>query len=498
VNSAPALAVQAVTNPLRRVHVPRDLAAITTAAGEVDPAEVGMTARGVERIWAATERLFRRGMHPAITLCVRRHGQVVLDRAIGWARGGGPDDGRRAERVLATPATPFCTFSASKAVTATVVHVLVERGMLGLDEPVTNYLPEFAGGGRDAITIGHVLSHRAGIPQLPRDVLDLQRLEDPERILEAIPRLRSVYRPGAAVAYHTVSGGFVLGEVVRRATGKDIRTVLAETILDPLGFRWTNFGVAAADVPQVGLSYPTGPRPVPPLSTLLARALGMPVDELTELSNDPRLLTGIVPAGNVVSTAHEMSRFMDLLRVGGALDGVRVLAPRTIRRALVETSYHEFDRTLGFPVRYSLGYMLGAKAVSLYGPDTDEAFGHLGFTNVAMTRAASSRSGWSPVASPSSARTWTRCGGCSAGSAPRPRRSRRPRSTTDPSITTKKGADQREAGVAALSRKVVSVSTAPRCRPGRSQSASVPDESTSTVTSADRPRDLPRRIDSRS
>jgi CubicO group peptidase (beta-lactamase class C family) len=145
-----------------------------------------------------------------------------------------------------------------------------------------------------------------------------------------------------------------------------------------------NYGVAPEDVPRVGLAYPTGPPPLPPLSGLLTRALGMPVDELTALSNDPRLLTGIVPAGNVVATANEMSRFMDLLRAGGTLDGVTVMQPHTIRRAVVETSYHEFDRTLGFPIRYSHGFMLGAKTLSLFGPDTDEAFGHLGFTNVSM------------------------------------------------------------------------------------------------------------------
>jgi CubicO group peptidase (beta-lactamase class C family) len=377
--------VSAILNPLRRVHTPRDLSALTDRTDrERDPAAAGMSRDGVAAIWAAAERLFRRGMTPALTLCVRRCGEVVLDRSLGWARGGGPSDPRGAERVLATPDTPFCIFSSSKAVTATVIHVLAERDVLHLNDRVTDYLPEFKGGGRDAITIGQVLSHRAGIPQLPRDVMDLERLEDPERIIEAIPRLRSVHRPGAAVAYHTVSGGFVLGEVVRRATGKDIRTVLAETILDPLGFRWMNYGVRPEDVPLVGLSYPTGPPALPPVSNLLNRALGMPIDELTVLSNDPRLLTGIVPAGNVVATANEMSRFMDLLRAGGTLDGVQVMKPRTIRRAIVETSYHQFDRTLGFPLRYSHGFMLGARTLSLYGPDTDEAFGHLGFTNISM------------------------------------------------------------------------------------------------------------------
>jgi CubicO group peptidase (beta-lactamase class C family) len=377
--------VPAIANPLRRVAVPRDLSTVADRSDrETDPAAVGMSEAGVEAIWAAAERVFRRGMTPALTLCVRRHGAVVLDRSLGWARGGGPLEPRGAERVLATPDTPFCVFSSSKAVTATVMHLLAERDVVHLDDRVTDYLPEFAGDGRDAITIGQVLSHRAGIPQLPRDAMDLERLEDPERILEAIPLLRSRYRPGAAVAYHTVSGGFVLGEVVRRATGKDIRTVLAETILEPLGFRWMNYGVAPEDVPLVGLAYPTGPRLLPPATMFLTRALGMPIDELTELSNDPRLLVGIVPAGNVVATANEMSRFMDLLRAGGTLDGVQVMRPRTIRRAIVETSYHEFDRTLGFPLRYSHGFMLGARTLSLFGPDTDEAFGHLGFTNVSM------------------------------------------------------------------------------------------------------------------
>jgi CubicO group peptidase (beta-lactamase class C family) len=341
-----------------------------------------MTPDGVERIWRAAERLFRSGVYPALTLCVQREGKVVLDRALGWASGGGP--GERGERVLARPDTPFCTFSASKAVTATVIHLLAERGVVHLDDRVTDYVPEFAGGGRDSITIAQVLSHRAGIPQVPRDMFDLERLADPESIVEAIPKLRSLHRPGAAVAYHTVSGGFVLGEIVRRATGNDIRAVLHKELLEPLGFRWMNYGVAPEDVPRVGRSYATGPKLVPPVSTFATRALGLPWDELVELCNDPRFLTGIVPAGNVVATAYEMARFMDLLRRGGTLDGVTVLQPRTIRRALVETSYHQLDRTLGFPLRYSYGFMLGAKTLSLYGPDTDEAFGHLGFMNVIM------------------------------------------------------------------------------------------------------------------
>jgi CubicO group peptidase (beta-lactamase class C family) len=307
---------------------------------------------------------------------------VVLDRAIGWARGVGPGEARDAERVPATPDTPFCVFSSSKAVTATVVHMLADRGELDIGDHVVDYIPEFAGGGRDATTIDHVLSHRAGIPFVPRDMIDLDQLADEELLVNALPKMIARTRPGAALSYHAVSGGFVLGELVRRVTGKDIRSVLQAEILDPLGFRWTNYGVAPSDLDAVGHSYATGPILLPPFSTAITRALGLPGDEITRISNDPRFLTAIIPAGNVVTTANEMSRFMEILRLGGSMDGVTVMRPRTLKRALGERSYHEIDRTLGAPIRFGSGYMLGARRLSLYGPDTDDAFGHLGFTNV--------------------------------------------------------------------------------------------------------------------
>ncbi|WP_320673108.1 serine hydrolase domain-containing protein [Patulibacter defluvii] len=371
-------------DPLRRIAVPRDLTPLVVRSpAEQDPTAVGMTVDGVERIWAAVERLYRHGVHPAIGLCVRREGQVVLDRSIGWARGGGPHERVPPEqRELATPETPFCIFSASKAITATVVHLLDERGALHIGDRVAEYVPEFAGRGKHRITIDHVLSHRAGIPTIRKQALDLDRIGDREFLLREMADALVRTRPGRRLAYHAVSGGFVLAEIVHRVTGKDIREVLREEILDPLGFRWTSYGVDEADLPRVGLSYPTGPPPLPPLSTILDRALGLPLDQVTEISNDPRFLRAIVPAGNVVATAGELSRFFDLLRAGGTLDGVRILDPRTIRRAIVERSHGEVDLSLGAPLRHASGYMLGAKAIGLYGPDTDSAFGHLGFTNV--------------------------------------------------------------------------------------------------------------------
>ncbi len=116
-----------------------------------------------------------------------------------------------------------------------------------------------------------------------------------------------------------------------------------------------NYGVDEADLGEVALNYITGPITVPPLSNLLTRALGTPLDELVELTNDPRYLTGIVPAANTVTNANELSRFFEVMRQGGELDGVRVLETETIRNALVERSHLEIDISLGFPTRFSYG-----------------------------------------------------------------------------------------------------------------------------------------------
>ena len=371
-----------VPDPLRRIEVPRDLDQVTTVGEEAGPGEGGMTRDGVESIWDAVTRLYRSGVHPAITLCLRREGAVVLNRAIGHAHGVGPGEPDDAPRVPATPETLFCIYSASKAITAMVVHMLDERGELHIGDRVSDYIPGYAKHGKEAITIAHVLSHRAGVPNLPDHVLDPDNAGDRELVLRALCDARPARRPGKGLAYHAVSGGFILGEIVERVTGRNIRAVLDEEILRPLDIEHCSYGVAPDDLGRVARSYATGAPVLPPVSMLLERALGLPFDRVIEVGNDPRFLTAVVPSGNVVTSAPELSRFFELLRRGGELDGVRVFEPRTIRRACTEHSYREIDFTLGFPTRYGLGFMLGAKVLSLYGPDTEEAFGHLGFTNM--------------------------------------------------------------------------------------------------------------------
>ena len=373
-----------VPGPVRRSRVPRDVGTVTRIRpdAEIPPATVGMPADGVDEIWAAVERVYRTGIHPAIALCLRRDGQVVLDRTIGHAVGNGPDARRGDPATVLDPDHPFVLASASKAITAMVVHLLDDRGLLHVDDRVCDYIPEFAAHGKHAITIGHVLAHRAGVPNLPPEALDLDLLGDQDHVLAQLSAAKPMVPPGRFVAYHAVSGGFILGEVVRRVTGRGIEQVLRDEILDALGIDGLGYGVAADEVDRVVRNHVTGLPVLPPLSTILDRALGKPVVEVTRILDDPRFLTGVVPAANVVGTANELSRFYELLRRRGELDGVRVFEPRTVHRAVTEQSYMEFDLTFGLPLRYGMGFMLGGRVWSLFGPHTHHAFGHLGFTNI--------------------------------------------------------------------------------------------------------------------
>jgi CubicO group peptidase (beta-lactamase class C family) len=119
-----------------------------------------------------------------------------------------------------------------------------------------------------------------------------------------------------------------------------------------------------------------------PLAALLKRALGADLETIVELSNDPRFLTGLIPSANVISTARDVGRFYQCLLNGGELDGVRILHPRTIHHAIDEQNAWEIDLTLGLPIAYSPGFMLGNQYLSLYGWKHPRAFGHIGLSNV--------------------------------------------------------------------------------------------------------------------
>lgn len=365
-----------------RIRVPADLDAVTAVAAEDHS---GVDAAGVERIWQAARYWYQAGMHPAIQVCVRHRGRVVLNRAIGHAWGNAPDDPPYTEKVTVTTQTPFCVYSAAKAVSTTVVHMLAERGYFSLDDRVCDYLPGYTSHGKDRTTIRHVLTHSAGVPFATGPRPDLKRMDDSDYAREMLGRLKPLYRPGRVHIYHALTWGPLVREIVSAATGMSIRDILAKEVLDPLGFRWTNYGVAEEDVAAVAPSQVTG-TPLPaPIAAAFRRAVGGTLHQIIPFSNTPRFLTGVVPSSNTVSTAEELSRFAEILRRGGELDGVRIMRTETLRAATTECRRLRPDLATGFaPLRWGTGYMLGSRRFGPFGRDAPGAFGHTGLVDIAV------------------------------------------------------------------------------------------------------------------
>jgi CubicO group peptidase (beta-lactamase class C family) len=370
------------TTALSRCRIPDDLAAVTDHGPEAAPREAGTTRKAVDAIWERTEALYRSGVHPAIQICVRRDGAVALNRAIGHAHGNSPGNPEDARKVPITTQTPINLFSAAKAITAMLIHKLEERRVLHLDDRVSEFIPEFARHGKERITLRHVVAHRAGIPNLPPDSMNLELLGSPEKVIDLLCDLEPVSRPGRLLAYHTVSGGFLLAEVVRRVTGHSLRDLLAKEIREPLGLRWLHYGLPRSDVKHVAENAFTGPPIPPPLSTILTRALGTDLAHVCDMSNDPRFITGLIPSANLLTTAEDAAAFYQCLLDEGELDGVRIFEPRTVHHAIDEQSAWEIDLTLGLPIAYSTGFMLGNHLLSMYGWNHPNAFGHVGLTNI--------------------------------------------------------------------------------------------------------------------
>jgi len=338
----------------------------------------------VDAIWRAVEVLYGTGLHPAMALCIRHRGQVVVDRAIGHVRGNEPGADVYGPRVQATPESRFSLFSASKVVVAMLVHVFDDRGLLRLDDPVAEYIPGFGRHGKDRMTLRHILTHRAGIPTVPGHTLDLDLLVDQDEMVRVMCDAKPQTPAGHRQAYHAITGGFVLAEVLKRVTGKAVRQLLDEEIRAPLGLQSFTYGVPAGEADDVAPNVFTGPLPPRPYAWLLQRAFGVDIEEAVALSNDPRFLSAAIPSANIISTAEESCRFFDALLRAGDQDGASVFSAQAVRRAVMEQSYLEFDTTLMMPVRYGLGFMLGGERYSPFGLGTPRAFGHIGFTNIVV------------------------------------------------------------------------------------------------------------------
>lgn len=369
--------------PYFRAAVPADLASVTDRdPREVRAGDTGLAGDAAERIWQRAEALYRNGMNPGLSLCVRYRGDIILNRAIGHARGNGPGDAPHAEKIPMTIDTPVCLFSASKAMTAMLVHWLAQEGKINLLDPVAHYIPEFANHGKENVTLQHLLSHRGGVPRLEGEV-DISLLFEHDTVVDMLCQARPVSPGGRRQAYHAITAGFILGELIERVTGKSLNRLLDEVIRQPLDMTYFRYGLPAEQRATVAHNYLTGLKPMFPVDLYIKHVLGGSMEAAVEASNDPRWFDATIPAGNIFATAEEAGRFFEMLRQRGTFNGRKIFDPVTVHRAVMEAgSGPELDGTLMMPMRFSMGMMLGSNPVGMFGPSSEQAFGHLGFVSV--------------------------------------------------------------------------------------------------------------------
>ena len=275
--------------------------------------------RGLEKAKA----LIRERGSPA-QLCVHARGREVLNYSFGC-----PSDSQ------------FFLFSAGKPLVALAVHLLAQRGALSLDVPVAAYWPDFGQRGKQAVTIRHVLQHRGGLPVARGMPLDALAMTDWDASIRAIERAGPAYPPGEVVAYHILTFGFILGEVVQRVTGVPVRDFIASDLLHPLG---------VSDV-YLGLTPALWDRHVP----VSGRG---PAERITQLVINRRATReAVIPAASVSATAAGLAALYQALLAGG----MGVLSPETIAAATRPSSDGEIDRYLHLPVRWSQGFQLGGE-----------------------------------------------------------------------------------------------------------------------------------------
>lgn len=293
---------------------------------EADPAAAAMAPAGL--CAALAEARARGGRWQ---LACWRDGRCVIDRSSDLA---GPD--------------LFWLWSASKPFMSVLTWQLVEQGAIGLDDPLARWWPEFAGHGKDAVTIRHVLQHRSGLPTGPGGpVADALAMHDWSRSRRHYERARLRCPPGRAPAYEYLSYGFLLGEVIRRVTGRRLNDLVRERICRPLGLADTFLGLTGDLLRRAVPVRVSGPGGV-----VVARVV-----------NSRRTRTAVIPAAGMSSTAHDLALFYRDLVACTTGQG-RLLSASSLATACTPTTADdEIDGLLRYHMNWSQGFQLGGPAV---------------------------------------------------------------------------------------------------------------------------------------
>lgn len=356
-----------------------------------------MHATRVHRSFRGVADAFRRqlpeGGPGGAALCVYLHGEPVLDVWAGT---------RDRQGTPWTADTLSLSFSTTKGITATLLHILAARGIVDYDAPVARYWPAFAQNGKAAITVRQLLCHEAGLYAI-RDMIDsAERMRDWPYMLERMEQAAPAHEPGSTNGYHGLTFGWLVGGLVEKASGKPLAQVLREELAEPLHLDGCYMGVPDSELHRCAhLITPRMPGEhvkKPSGNTLGKRVKRLQVEGVKgalRLSGfDPETITqGLAPHGmaafdwNARGTwqacipgaggmfnARSLARIYAALGNGGALDGARIL-PRDAVDRISRIQNTERGRVVPLPMHWRLGY----HRVFTTGPRTPHAFGHFGY-----------------------------------------------------------------------------------------------------------------------
>ena len=309
---------------------------------------------------------FRTRGEAGAAVAVTLNGEPVVDL---W--GGFADSARTrpwAEDTL------VCMMSVAKAVTALCAAMSVDRGLIGWDEPVARYWPEFAAGGKGDIPVRWVLDHRAGLTAIAQAMPE-GAAYDWEAMTGALAAQAPLSPPGEARAYHSVTLGYLVGELIRRTDGRSLGRFLAEEVCGPHGIDyWIGLppelhGRCAEFFGETEGTLFDRSEP----DSLKCRAMAqVPPEDF----NTERFRSAEIPSINGIGTARGVARLFDGLAAGGVLDGRRLLSADVLAEATTEQWYGRED-LLGHTRRMALGFALGLPGHLAMGP-SPRAFGHTG------------------------------------------------------------------------------------------------------------------------
>jgi len=263
-------------------------------------------------------------------------------------------------------------YSTTKVMTAICAHMLVDRGQLDVDAPVARYWPEFAQAGKEKIPVRYLLSHQSGVAGWD-EPFPVPALYDWDRMIKLLDKQKPMWEPGKHCGYHAITFGYLLGELVRRITGKTIGTFFREEVAVPLNADF-HIGVPEDVDHRVGkLIPPPVAKPGEPgyldidLNTVSGRVMANPAAP-AEASWERAWRAAEIPAANGHGNARSIARVGACMACGGELDGVRLMGLPTIEKALEEQIY-DTDLVMNVRVRYGLGFGLPCKEMPI-GPNT--------------------------------------------------------------------------------------------------------------------------------